>query len=205
MKYAAWFLGIIAIVLVVVFGSIMLRNTIRNDQQAATPKTTLRLSDYDRSGVVMRLSVIGPVVANEDHREMVIEASEASRVARILVGYNSNVGREVNYGNNSQAFSDFVEALNRAGFASERASSVKDLEGQCPQGFRYVLSVVDNGQTVSNLWKTSCGGNGSSAADMVSVINLFKAQIPDFKAFAGSEPVANTTGQTQSAGLGLTL
>ena len=195
MKYVAWFFGLIGIVLAVIFGSILIRNTLRGDAAKNTATLSgavekIKLSDYKKPGATVRMSVEGPVVADENYRKVQIDITISSRDAKIYTGYTGIVLKEVQLYNNQPAFGAFLDALDSTGFTAERPNvKNKDYKGQCPSGRRYVFELIEDGKTISSLWRSTCIdiAPGTLGVQAIPIVNLFRLQIPDIdKLLAGS-------------------
>jgi hypothetical protein len=145
----------------------------------STPATpTPKLTDYVSNGQV-RLTIEGPVTANEQHSSAIVTISQNERTMQILKTYDNDVQDSRTYDNNQEAFDDFLHALDGADFTKSRKSSLSDERGQCPAGVRYVYELIKDGQTLQRLWSTSCG-EGTFNGTGTTVRQLFETQVPDY-------------------------
>src|SRR5688572_13899193 len=135
MKYVSWFLGLIAIVIVVIIGAILLRNIFRDSSvSSSAPARTTMVADHIKADTTLRLRIDGPVVANENHESAVVDISKTGRAVTFYRGFDKkNVIRHTSYGNNTEAFTAFAYALDRMGYTAEN-EGVKQHQGQCAEG-----------------------------------------------------------------------
>lgn len=132
-----------------------------------------------------RMTVQGPIVANENRESYVVEVSMDTRTIQALKGYDQTVIDTHGYSNNRVAYTDFVYALSRVGFGKARtvSQSAADERGVCATGTHYVFEILDNGRSLSRLWTTSCskekGTLDVSSSNLKSIKSLFDVQIPD--------------------------
>lgn len=197
MKYVSWFIGIIAIIFVVIFGSILLRNAFRTSAARNNAITTgvtqrVKLADYKKSGVTVRMTIEGPVVADENYRQLEVDISNSSRDAKVLGGYKYTVLKETTHDNNQQAFSAFLDALDNSGYTVERATTLKNYSGQCPNGHRYIFDLIENGKIITSLWRSTCTdvAPGTLGSLATPISELFQAQIPDANALISGYDVS---------------
>lgn len=132
----------------------------------------------------VRMTVEGPVVANEQRESYRIEVGLDKRLIEAIKGYDTAIVGSSTLGNNRQAYVDFVHALSRAGFDKERriSEAASDIRGACATGERYIFEVLDNGRSVRRLWTTTCSNaRGTLDAKPAPIKRLFDVQIPDRK------------------------
>lgn len=130
----------------------------------------------------VRLTVRGPIVANENFRSYQINASSTSRSMTVYNGYLEQTLNSKQYDNNMKAYEEFVYALERANMVrgTEASGPAADIRGICASGRVYEYEVVEGSSTVKKLWTSSCkGAKGSLEANNDTLLTLFKAQIPD--------------------------
>lgn len=133
----------------------------------------------------VRMTVQGPIVANENRESYQIEVGLSARSIAAIKGFDSQVVSSANYDNNRQAYTEFAYALSRAGFGKARNVSdvAADERGVCATGKRYIFEILDNGRSVSRLWTSTCS-NVSGTLDVgsksiSSIKSLFDLQIAD--------------------------
>lgn len=131
----------------------------------------------------VRMTVEGPVVANEQREAYRIEVGIDSRSIEVIQGYDMSIVGSSKYGNNRQAYIDFAHALSRSGFDNERgrvSEAAADERGACATGRRYIYEVLDNGRSQRRLWTSSCSSaKGTLNARADALKKLFDVQIPD--------------------------
>ena len=148
-----------------------------------------KLLDKPTADTAVRLSVRGPITAQEAHYSIALTISQTSRSLTIWRGYGGSVMTSENLANSSGSFSDLIAALNRAGLMKKTTKDAGDNHGICAVGQLIHFEVLqyvkdDKGQMVEKsaekLWTTSCPdlkGNFDGLAN--NVIDLFLNQIPD--------------------------
>lgn len=85
--------------------------------------------------------------------------------------------------NNTQAYEQFVNALDRANMmeGTPLSGDANKTAGVCATGYLYMFEVLQATNVIQSLWTTTCKGSpGSLKANRQQLSNLFKAQIPDF-------------------------
>lgn len=141
------------------------------------------LSTLANRSVVMTLR--GPIVADENFHSYEISVTPSSRNMTTYRGYLDQTVDSVQLTNNTEAYTQFVYALNR-----EKLMNAKPLEGEandtrgvCPLGVLYEFSVLEGKDTVRKLWTSSCSNaKGSLKVSSLKKVNrLFKKQIPEFE------------------------
>lgn len=194
MKYVTWFIGLIVVVIAFIVGSILIRNTLNDNRLASQdiPRNSV-LADHIKDDTNLRLSIDGPVTADEKHQSMSIEVTPTSRRITTYKTYGKVVIKQADYPNNRTAFEAFALALDRAGFTAENAKR-KDstYAGECATGRVYTFDLISAGKPIESLWATSCNGaTGSFAGNIANVLTLFKGQIPNYSEATTGSTVAN--------------
>jgi hypothetical protein len=138
------------------------------------------LNSYASTSAVMQLTIDGPVNADKDHSKVRITVGRDETVLDIIKGYEDNAVSTKSFSSNQAAYSQFLHALNVAGFTKGNTDpNVRDERGYCPVGERFIFEAISGGSSVMRWWKTSCGeGNFRGRADVIR--NLFKAQVPSY-------------------------
>lgn len=140
------------------------------------------LSTADSSSVSM--SVRGPIVADENFHSYVIVVSPTSREITTYNGYLDTIVERQVLGNNTAAYSQFVNALNLAKMTAgnQPLDGEVNVQGICATGRLTEFSILSSGQSVETLWTSTCSGSqGTLRANSTQLSNLFIAQIPDAK------------------------
>ena len=135
----------------------------------------------DSRGV--RWTVRGPIVADEDFRSYQITVTPTERKFVTYAGYLDQIVDVKSYSNNTEAYEQFVYALDKANAGTAREASDEDFRGVCAtQGFAYKFETLSDELPDHMLWTTTCkGSKGTLAANTTQVHALFVNQIPDFK------------------------
>jgi hypothetical protein len=167
---------------VVIIGVIVTAFSLGNHSSSKPPATQISLTDHTTDGSEVRLTIEGPVNANELHSSSIISVSRDGRAIEVDRTYNNMPVSSATYLNNQLAFDDFMQALQNAGFTAQaKHATQQDETGQCPLGQRYIYELVTNDAIAMRTWSSSCrattepfGGNA------MLVQQLFRAQIPDY-------------------------
>ena len=174
MKY---FLGFLAAVgLVVLVFILVLRGLSGGHKQ----NVQTLLTDYTSTDTVMRLTIDGPVKADQNHQAVRITIGRDSNLIEMVKGYQGQVVNQQAYPNNEAAYGVFLRALQLNGYTKGNTDPEKaDDRGVCASGYRYEFEIITGGSSVQRFWTTSCGG-GTFAGRPATVRSLFRAQIPDY-------------------------
>lgn len=133
-------------------------------------------------GRSVRMTVRGPIVADEEFHSYQITAASSRRNLTTYVGYLNAVVSDTSLGNNIPAYEEFVYALNRADFmkGTELTGEKNDTRGICATGTLYKFEVLKDNSPVKKLWTSDCRGSGGSLdANVKQITKLFTAQIPN--------------------------
>lgn len=136
------------------------------------------------TGRSIRMTVYGPVVANEERESYEITVSPSTRRFAAYKGYSQSQVASSDYDNTYEAYQQFVHALERAGFDKERIvdDGEDDDRGACATGKRYVYELFENGDVVKRVWTTNCSKErGTFGGKNTTIYRLFHAQVPDYK------------------------
>lgn len=185
-------LVIIVILILVVAGIAVVRMLSSGSNNETTAEdgvvTTVSLEDEllktDESRSV-RVKARGPLVANEDFVSQEVVVSPAKRKAVVYSGYLDKVERSVTLDNSVKAYSEFVNALNKASFTSVKNSeynSEEEILGVCAGGRVYQYEILDGDEVVHWAWASTCNNPSGTLKTGHGAINkLFELQIPDDK------------------------
>lgn len=157
----------------------LFNNNAANEQQNSQARSNLLNLDVDRS---VRLTVRGPLVADENFRSYTITISPTERKLVTYKGYQTQQIAESTLSNTSKAYDEFVHALDKANLTKGAPfTGDKDSQtGVCAIGRVYDFSLLAADNTVEHLWTSTCGGSpGSLVANPEQLINLFQVQIPE--------------------------
>jgi hypothetical protein len=178
---------VLIIVIVAIAALVSLGRTLfsgGNSQPTAPPvnvgKQGLTKTLADRS---VRMTVRGPIVANEKFHSYTITASSNQRNMTTYVGYLGQQIDNEKLENNIQAYTQLVYALDRANLMEGKPldDGANDTRGICATGTLYEFEVIQGTKSIQKLWTTTCkGAKGSLKANQSQVSKLFQQQIPDF-------------------------
>lgn len=147
--------------------------------QADAGRQALLNTEADR---VVRMTVRGAIVADEQFRSYQISVTPSSRTLTTYTGYLDKKVDEVALGNNIPAYEEFVYSLDRANLAKgvELTGDKNDTRGICATGQVYQFVTMKTDKVVKNLWTSTCrGSRGSLDANVDQLKALFVNQIPN--------------------------
>lgn len=138
------------------------------------------------TGRSVTMTVRGPIVAQENFTSYRVSASNSERSMIIYKGYLEEQTNGKTLGNNTQAYEEFVYALDKANMMQGKAPAnddeAKDLRGICAGGYLYEFAVLSGGNEVKKFWTSTCeGSKGTLDASTDQLSQLFLAQIPGSK------------------------
>jgi hypothetical protein len=149
-------------------------------QQVNAGKQALTNTTADRS---VRMTVRGPIVADENFHGYSITISPDARNMTTYVGYMGQQVDTEQLANNIPAYEQFVYALERANFmeGTPLSGNANDTRGICATGSLYEFEVLQGSNSIQKLWTSTCeGSQGSLKASLSQITNLFRQQIPSF-------------------------
>lgn len=133
----------------------------------------------------VRMTVRGPIVADENFRSYRLSVSSSERQLTTYSGYLDQTIDVQRLGNNVAAYDQFVHALDKANFmvGTTLAEDKDDTRGICATGRVYEFEVLNASSVIKRLWTSTCkGSQGSFHNSVTQVQNLFLQQFPDSKA-----------------------
>jgi hypothetical protein len=172
-----FFLAILAIIglFILIFWLVF-----HNGSTSSTLPKALNLSSYATTDATVTFEIDGPINYDSAHRSIVITIGQNQNMVQVLEGYQGGVLDSATYPDNEPAYSEFLSALNYADFTTSHKSTVSSPTGTCALGNRYYFQVNEDGNSLQNLWTTSCGGEGTFNGDLATIETLFQAQIPNY-------------------------
>lgn len=182
---------LIIIVLVVAFvvaalvtaGRMLFNSNKSTTNSTSTSATTVAEAVRNQTeGRSVRWTVRGPIVAQEKFKSYQITVSPTERVFTTYSGYLDQVIATKSYGNNKEAYEQFVYALTNANIGATRTAKDTDFRGVCAtQGIAYKFETLNGEAADQTLWSSTCkDSKGTMAADPLKIQALFVNQIPDF-------------------------
>lgn len=174
---------IIVIIAIIVFGLVsVIRMLFNRGDSTPEPKTTsvssqlLNTADNQSVSMIVR----GPVVANEQFRSYQVTISPSGRSITAWQGYDkTNVIATRSYDNNTSAYTQFVNALDYAGYAKTNATKNNDTKGLCADGKVYNFQIGSGSNVTDDRWTTNCGVKGSFGGNGPAIRELFLDQLPE--------------------------
>lgn len=174
MKY---FLGLLAAIGLIVLVFVLV---IRGFSGGAKQEEPIDLVGYGNTDAYVRLTVEGPVVANQNHNAYQITIDRGQAKIETFKGYEREAIDTRTYDNNEEAYETLLLALDRSGFTRAiKEDRPTDPRGVCPTGNRYTYELVDGNSTILESWSATCH-KGTFRGESTQVRNLFTRQIPDF-------------------------
>jgi hypothetical protein len=156
--------------------------TSTTDQVSQTDRAKEALLNTD-TGRSVQMTVRGPIVAEENFTSYRVAVSNSERSMNVYKGYVEEQTNGKTLENNTQAYEQFVYALDKANMMKGNATADKedtqDIRGICAGGYVYEFAVLSGGNEVRKLWTSTCGGSkGTLDASKDQLSKLFLAQIP---------------------------
>lgn len=180
---------IIVVVVALIFGLVTVGRQLfskgnKSDTESAQAKASEQLRTVD-AGRSVRMTIRGPIVANEDFRSYQVTVSPSTRTYTVYKGYLDSVDSTKSYDNNTAAYTQFVYALDKAAMTKEGKYAEKeagDLRGICATGKVYQYEILNADTAINTFWTSTCKGSpGTFGASVDQVTNLFVTQIPGLK------------------------
>lgn len=153
-------------------------------------RTALLTTDISRS---VRLTVRGPIVADEKFRSYQVTIGPDSRKMTTYEGYLAEPIETKEFDNNIKAYEELVYALDKRRMMDGRplTDEQNDLRGICASKQVYQFETLVNGEPVRTLWTSDCeGSKGSALANVSEIINMLLNQIPDGRKMASGVGLA---------------
>jgi hypothetical protein len=187
MRYVATFVAFILFIIVGIFGYRLISNQLKSFDNNDKAVAQVELNELKKQGVKLRFTIKGPVVADENYRELVFEIGQGSRSLKLYKGYNQTLVKEQALSNNYNSYEVFAGALHGVGFITERTNVSKTkYENECPFGNKYFAELIDQkNRPTKTLWRVSCDSRiGTMGASPTSILDLYKKQFPEYKTFS---------------------
>jgi hypothetical protein len=148
----------------------------------SSQSTTKPLADYANTTTTVALVMDGPINADQTHYEMQMTVGNDESQIELMQGYQGTVTNSATYANNAASYTEFLRALDLAGYDKGDTSKGADTNplGYCALGNRYSFEILNGSKSIQNFWGTSCGGQGTFKGDGTMVKTLFIAQFPAY-------------------------
>lgn len=177
MRYFIGFLvtiGLLIVLIILLF---------HGNNKTTVPTTSVPLVSYASNSSQVRLTIDGPVIADQSHQQIQISVNKNVVTYEHIQGYNGKVEDLRQYDNNENSYATFLHSLQIAGFTlGDTGSALKDERGHCALGTRNIYELIQNGKDLERFWTTSCGTKVRTYYGLSDVtISLFKAQVPGFQ------------------------
>lgn len=156
----------------------------QTDQNVNTGQVALLSTEEGRA---VRLTVRGPIVANENFRSYSIIISPSSRDMTTYEGYLDKEINQKKLDNNVKAYTELIYALDKRKMmnGTQLTEQQNDLRGICASGKVYKFETLKDSSVVKSLWTSDCSGSkGSAQANVNEILDMFLKQIPDGKKMA---------------------
>lgn len=192
-KLLAGFIGLITflIIILIIFG---------HGGKKQNPAEVLKpLGDYADTGASVSYTTDGLVNSDSLHTSIRITVTANQAELDVLQGYNPRVIQSNVFQNNQEAYTVFLKSIGNYGFlAKSKSVKIPDNEqGLCPLGFRYILTLNQDGEDLSRTWASSCGkALGNSLASTTTVQRLFQNQIPNYNSLVNQYSLSATAAPT---------
>lgn len=171
---------VVAIIALVAVGRALLNRGAQEQVVEDSPaERSLLVTEADRS---VRMTVRGPIIADEEFHSYQIEVSPLGRRMTTYKGYQEETIETKQLGNSTDAYVEFVHALARANYTHqvELPEEADDLRGACATGRLYTFETLQAQSMRSQSWVSSCRNMpGSFKGDAAFVRSLFLKQIPE--------------------------
>lgn len=178
-RYIIGFAAVIILLFVIIF---MIVKGGGGDSKGKVPETQKALTSYSNNDdITVTAHTIGPITAPENHNEIEINVTNTQATINIINGYDDNIVNSRSYPLTTEAFSEFLSALDKAGFTNGNTDEkLKDDSGYCATGQRYIFSIRDGANEIQRFWTTSCGGTKTYKGNRSATLSLFQNQIPNY-------------------------
>lgn len=171
---------IVAIAGLVALARLVFTGSASKNQETVDVSQQNLLSTDD--GRAVRMTVRGPIVADEDFRSYSITVSPTLREYTAYTGYLDVVTNQQSLPNNKAAYDQFVHALNKANMVAGNPleGEKNNVLGICATGKVFEFGLLNAGDAEETLWTSTCSGSkGSLRASATQLTQLFLNQIPN--------------------------
>ena len=156
-----------------------------NGGSSKVPTTSKTLDSYASSQARVRMTVLGPIVANKDHKGLRVTIDKDSATFEQLQNYDNRVVDSKSFDNSRLSYQSFLKALDKAGFTQGNVElKDADYRGFCPLGNTYIFELIDGDKSIERFWSNSCGDPKTYYGNLSLTMELFERQIPEFSQLA---------------------
>jgi len=173
-RYFVGFLITIGLIVLILF-------LLLSGGKPSAPKVApLNLETYAYTSSTAQLIIDGPIVSDQDHREVQIDVSATEVTINIYQGYEQNLLQTKTYPNNDRSYAVFLHALQLNGFQlGDNSKAFSDERGHCATGERNIYSFNDGSKDLFRYWSTTCS-SGTFKGMVGPNVYLFQKQVPDY-------------------------
>jgi hypothetical protein len=173
-----YFLGFLAAVGLIILVFILVLRGFSGDSSV---KKSNPLSDYAGTDALVRMTVDGPIISDQQHQAYRITIGRSETRIETLQGYEYDSIDTKTYENNQQGFTNFLRALDLAGYTRglpKADRQTQDERGVCATGNRFIFEIINGTSEIQRFWSTSCGKGGTFKGNAAQVKQLFDRQVP---------------------------
>jgi len=163
----------ILFVLFLIFGN----GSKKDASPKATPTKPLTVREYAPRDSKVVYTIEGNIRGNNMYRAVRTTITREYRLIEVIEGFENNVIKAQKEPNNQDAYAAFLAAIEGKGYGRVRSTKKTNDEGVCPLGQKYIYEIYDGGKQTQRLWSTTCGSQGTSAANNPVIRILFDRQI----------------------------
>jgi len=182
MKFFFGLLAFIAAVVVVALLVVSLFRGFNNEDTSSPVISTYSFDDKTSVETIARYTVSGPIVADENYRQVRITVSKNARTIEVLKGYAAAVEKSSTLPNTPAAYTAFLGALRAAEFTNKRENVTTDPSSTCITGNKFFYELALASDKKADTWTTNCSFNdGTFAGNPRGTAQIFRAQIPNYR------------------------
>lgn len=174
---------VVALIITAIVSAVQSLMNRGNNDATEAQVATIQDKLFDTSGSNrVRMTVRGPIVADEKHHSYRVVVSPSSRSLVTYNGYLDSPIDSLQFNNNARAYDEFVHALDKANIFEGKplTGDADDTRGICATGRVYEYELLQGNSVAIRLWTSTCKGSvGSLRASNQQLHNLFITQIPD--------------------------
>jgi hypothetical protein len=147
------------------------------------PTVSQPLYSYASTDAEVRLTIDGPINANQDHQQVQITVNQNVVTFDQFQGYDGTVVNQQQFANSESAYSSFLYALYLNGFTEgNNSSALSSEQGHCALGDRYIFQLIEGGNNLERYWATDCPNVVKSYdGNLPLTLTLFEAQVPNYQ------------------------